>query len=270
MSPLTLDVTSDDGTGISVLDEGQGHTILIVHPGGGTSSSWTRVAGRLSQRYRVLRFDRRPYRDDPEVQASESMDHEVADVAAIAYAIAQPLLLVGHSSGAVVALESALASPSQFAGMVLYEPPVAVGGPLGGDALVRAQQALDSGDLGLAMKIHLREIVEVPGYQVALLSRCTPLWRQMIRFAPGQISDDAALESLGVGLDRYAELSVLTLLVGGARSPKHLRRRLDALAHVLPQLDSEVILRGQGHLANARAPGRLVDLIDAFAESLLW
>jgi len=39
-----------------------------------------------------------------------------------------------------------------------------------------------------------------------------PLWRQMTKYAPGQISDDTALESLGVGIDRYAGVDVPTLL----------------------------------------------------------
>jgi pimeloyl-ACP methyl ester carboxylesterase len=193
------------------------------------------------------------------------MDNEVADVLAATALAVRPPLLVGHSSGAVVALEAALAAPSRFAGMVLYEPPVAVTSPLGGDALVRARAALDAGKPGQAMKIHLREIVEAPGYLVTLLPVIRPLWRQVANYAPGQISDDMALESLGVGIDRYAGVDVPALLLGGTRSPVHLRLRLDALAGVLPQLHSVVILKGQGHLANARAPGKVSRIIETFA-----
>jgi alpha-beta hydrolase superfamily lysophospholipase len=70
------------------------------------------------------------------------------EVLAVAAAAGEPVVLAGHSSGAVVALEAALASPAQVAGMVLYEPPVAVTEPLGGDALVRAKAALAVGDPG--------------------------------------------------------------------------------------------------------------------------
>jgi alpha-beta hydrolase superfamily lysophospholipase len=54
------------------------------------------------------------------------MENEVNDVLAVAATAGEPVVLAGHSSGAVVALEAALASPAQVAGMVLYEPPVAV------------------------------------------------------------------------------------------------------------------------------------------------
>jgi alpha-beta hydrolase superfamily lysophospholipase len=62
---------------------------------------------------------------------------------------------VGHSSGAVIALEAALASPASFAGLVLHEPPVAVTMPLGGGALARANEALAAGDAGRALKIRI-------------------------------------------------------------------------------------------------------------------
>jgi pimeloyl-ACP methyl ester carboxylesterase len=166
------------------------------------------VAAALSERFWILRFDCLIYRHDPPPTGADAMAGEVSDVLAIASAVDGPLLLVGHSSGAVVAMQSALAAPSRFAGMLLYEPPVAVTGPLGGDALRRARAALDAGDLPV-------------------------------------------------------------LLLGGARSPARLRAGLDALANVLPQLDSVVILAKQGHLATLRAPGQVAAVIASFADRVL-
>jgi pimeloyl-ACP methyl ester carboxylesterase len=124
---------------------------------GGTFREY--VAAALSERFRILRFDRLIYRHDPPPTGADAMAGEVSDVLAIASAVDGPLLLVGHSSGAVVAMQSALAAPSRFAGMLLYEPPVAVTGPLGGDALRRARAALDAGDPDEAMAIHSRDMV---------------------------------------------------------------------------------------------------------------
>jgi pimeloyl-ACP methyl ester carboxylesterase len=263
-----MDVASPDGTHFTVTVDGQGPSILIVHPGGGTASSWTLVARRLATDHRVLRFDRRPYRDPGHPDPAATMENEVRDVLAIADAMDVPILLVGHSSGAVVALEAALASPAAFVGMVLYEPPVSVTAPLGGEALVRAQAALENGDLGLAMRIHLIEIVQVPRRTVRLTSLLPPVRRQSMKFAEGQIRDDSNLESLGVGIDRYQQLDVPALLLGGARSPSHLGFRLDALASVLPNVHSVVILRHQGHLANAFAPGKVARTIGRFADTV--
>jgi pimeloyl-ACP methyl ester carboxylesterase len=256
---------SADGFRIPVTEQGHGRTILIVHPGGGNSQAWARVAQTLMVRYRVLRFDRRPYAVLADVELTATMENEVSDVLAVAATADEPVLLVGHSSGGVVALEAALASPTPFAGMVLYEPPVAVTEPLGGDALIRAKAALAAGDPGLAMEIHLREIVRASNHLVSLLRLVGPLWRRMATFTPGQIQDDANIETLGVGIGRYADLNVPALLLGGARSPKHLRARLDALASVLPNVDSFVVLPHQGHLANAFTPRKIAHIIEPFA-----
>jgi pimeloyl-ACP methyl ester carboxylesterase len=73
------------------------------------------------------------------VDPRSSIAHEVDDVAAVAALLNGPRLLVGHSSGAVVALEALAASPSMFAGAVVYEPPVVINAPLGGEALAHGQ-----------------------------------------------------------------------------------------------------------------------------------
>jgi pimeloyl-ACP methyl ester carboxylesterase len=269
MGVSTIEVVSADGFRIPVTEQGQGRPILIVHGGGGPSESWARVAGHLATRFRVLRFDRRTYRRPGGAEPTATMENEVNDVLAVAAAAGEKVVLVGHSSGAVVALEAALASPVPFAGMMLYEPPVAVTAPLGGDALVRAKAALAAGDPDRALQIHLREIVRAPGLLVSFLRLVGPLWRQVTLFAPGQIADDVNLESLGVGIRRYATLGVPALLLGGARSPKHLRARLNALAAVLPDVDSVVILPRQGHMANTWTPGKVAHIIGAFADRVL-
>jgi hypothetical protein len=52
-------------------------------------------------------------------------------------------------------------------------------------------------------------------------------------------------------------------------APANLRARLDALASVLPRLDSVVILAKQGHLATLRAPGKVAVVIASFADRVL-
>jgi pimeloyl-ACP methyl ester carboxylesterase len=259
-------------TTIAVTDEGQGPAILLLHAGSTNGASWQGVAATLSGRFRVLRLDRWIYRTgptDPPPAGASAMAAEVGDVLAVAAAVTGPLLLVGHSSGAVVALESALAAPSRFAGILLYEPPLAVTEPLGGDPLRRARAALDAGNPGRAMTIHMREIVGASRLSVAAMRLVPPIWHVLRGYAPGQITDDEAIESLGVGLDRYARLDLPALLLGGGRSPAHLRARLDALAAVLPRVDSVVILPSQGHLANLRAPDEVARVIASFADRVL-
>jgi pimeloyl-ACP methyl ester carboxylesterase len=266
-----LPVPGADGRPIPVTDEGQGPAVLLLHPGTADRSSWARVASALAGRFRVLRFDRWTYRDghaEASPTGAEAMAAEVGDVLAVAAAAGERPLLVGHSSGAVVALESALAAPSAFRGLVLYEPPVAVDQPLGGETLRRARAALDAGDPDRAIAIHMREIAGAGRLMVTAMRRVPPVWKVVRTHAAAQITDDEAIESLGVGLDRYARLDLPVLLLGGGRSPAHLRERLDALAAVLPRLDGVVVLEEQGHMANLRAPGEVAEVIAAFAGRL--
>jgi pimeloyl-ACP methyl ester carboxylesterase len=86
--------------------------------------------------------------------------------------------------------------------------------------------------------------------------------------AAAQISDNEAIESLGVGLDRYAKLAVPALLLGGAKSQSHFRDRLTALASALPAVDSVVYMPGQSHGANLRGPDQVARVVADFAGSL--
>jgi len=260
--------TSADGGHVGWINEGQGPAILVIHPGSSDATSWEGVAARLSSRFRVARIQRRLYAADGP-PARHTMASEVDDVLAVAAAMGAPLVLVGHSSGAVVALECARTAPATFAGILLYEPPVAVTRPLGGDALRRARAALDAGDPGRAMAIHLRDIVQVPRWQIAAIRLTPSIWRRMRAYAPPQIMDDEAIEALGVGLDRYAGIEVPTCLLGGDRSPANLRDRLDALAQALPRVTSVVHLRRQGHAAHLTDPIQVAWAVEDFADAVL-
>lgn len=260
-------VISADGTRVGYTDEGSGMPIVIVHGGSSDVSHWERVARALSGTFRVIRIERRLYARNRQAKSPHTIQREVEDLAALFARIGEPVLLLGHSSGGVVALETALQCRSAVAGLMLYEPPVAVDRPLGGEGLVRAKQALARGNTSQALTIHLRDIVRFPRILV-LLMRLLPVWKELCALTPAQIADTEAIEALGVGVQRYARLEMPTLLLGGTRSPAHLGERLEALARVIPHAQT-VLLRGQGHLANLRAPEQVAQLVREFAEAVL-
>ena len=196
------------------------------------------------------------------------MTAELAELLAVLELVGAQPVVVGHSSGAIVTLEAALAAPDRFAGMVLYEPPLAVTQPLGPEAIRRARAAIDAGKPHRAMAIHLTELVGVSRLFVILLGLLPPVRSRLDSFAAAQISDDEAIESLGVGLDRYANLAVPALLLGGAKSKSHFRDRLTALANVLPAVDSVVYMPGQTHGANLRGPDQVARVVADFTEGL--
>ncbi|HEY4098044.1 MAG TPA: alpha/beta hydrolase [Baekduia sp.] len=255
-----LRATAPGGDVVEAIDEGSGPTVLVVHPGGAGASSWDGVARLLTSELRVVRVQRRLYAAGATIALPHRMARDAADVLAIAALLDRPLL-VGHSSGAVAALEAALVAPDAFSKMVLYEPPLATSTLVAGEAAARARAALDGGDPGGAMEIHLREIVRMPGAEVDALLALPGLRAELARYAAPQIAECEALDALGVGIARYAALDLPTVLIEGDASPAHLRARLADLAAVLPDVEEIVTLAGEGHVAHLTAPQLLADVV---------
>jgi len=263
-----LHALTADGAAVRAIDEGEGPALLVVHPGSSDATSWEPVAGLLTNEFRVVRVQRRLYDPDASTGLPHTMAADAADVLAVAALLARPLV-VGHSSGAVAALEAALAAPASFSAMALYEPPLPTTSPVAGEAGRRARAALDGGDPVAAMEIHLRDVVGMPQPAVTTMLANPEARAHFARMAAAQIADDEALDALGVGIERYATLDLPTLLIEGADSPAHLRARLADLAATLPRVERVVTLAGQGHTAHLMAPDRLAEVIRSFARRVL-
>lgn len=263
-----LTTTSADGTEVRAFDEGHGPVILVLHPGLDDGSRWAKVAGALAKRYRVVRVQRRQYRLDLTDGRPWPFDREVEDVQALAAVLDEPILLVGHSSGGITALEAMAASPAMFRGGVVYEAPVITGPPLGGEALVRAKAAIAAGKPGKAMQIFIADVVKAGVVVAAVVRPAIALVPSLRRFAPRQVDDLEAIDRLGNRLHAYAAIDIPVLLVGGDKSPVHLGDRLDALERTLPKVE-RVVMHKRGHDANVRAPAELARVIERFADKVL-
>lgn len=261
---------SADGTDVINTDDGHGPVIVILHGGLSDESAYDQVAAELTARFRVVRIRRRLYRLELTADPATTFARQVEDVLAVAHAIGEPILLMGHSSGAILALETLTTQqdPSPFAGAVLYEPPIVIDGPVGGEgALEQTRAALAKGRPDRALTIFLRRMVGL-GTPVALLAGAfTRVNKTMRDFVPRQIDDTEAINLLGPRLPAYAEIKTPVLMVIGARSPATLRERSDALAAVLPHVSAEV-MRRQGHGANRDSPAELAGLIATFADDI--
>ncbi|MEV0824482.1 alpha/beta fold hydrolase [Nonomuraea rubra] len=265
---MIITAKAADGTEARAVDEGRGPAILVLHPGLDDGTSWKAVAARLAPHHRVVRLHRRRYRLDLDQRAPCTVAQEVEHVLAMAEAIGGgPVLLAGHSSGAVIALEAMVAAPSAFAGAVLYEPPAVIGPPLGGpggEVHHRARAAIAAGRPGRAMRIFVRDTVGLPGWAALLVGWFVAVTPRMRALAPRQIEDNVAMDALGVRLDAYAGIRAPVVLLGGDRSPAHLGERLNALEGTLPH-PRRVLLPGQGHSAHAKAPDRVAAVIASLA-----
>ncbi|MET8145446.1 alpha/beta hydrolase [Sphaerisporangium sp. NPDC005288] len=271
-----LVTTSADGTDVRAYDEGKGPAVVLLGPGLDDGTRCRRLAGVLGARFRVLRPHRRQYRmdlkSDPRLGGSPcTIAEEVQDVMAVVRAVGEPVVLYGHSDGGVVALEALAASPSSFAGAVVYEPAAVIGPPLSGEdghILMQARAALAAGRPGKAMAVFLRGSVGMPGRQASLAGLAVALIPRYRRLIPGQLDSLDALDRLGVRLDTYATIKVPTVLLGGDRSPAHLGERLDAIERVMPHAE-RVIMRGRDHGADLRDHEQVAGIIQRLADKVL-
>jgi pimeloyl-ACP methyl ester carboxylesterase len=252
-----MEATANDGTVAQAVDEGAGTPILVLHGGMGDSSAWSRVTDLLRDRFRTVRLHRRQYRLD--LPRKITMPQEVEHVAAIARQLDKPLL-VGHSSGAVLALEALTADPELYSGGVLYEPPIVIDEPLGGDGIIAAREAMAKGRPGKAFAIFLRDMVQMNPVAARLIGALVGTRSELRDRVERQLDDNDAINALGVRLDAYAKLDLPILLLGGDKSPKHLGERLDALEKALPHT-RRLLMHGQGHNANNTAPRRVAQAI---------
>lgn len=169
-------------------------------------------------------------------------------------------ILVGHSYGAVVALEAAARLPGRVLAVVAFEPPYA---PLGGPAVRRAlartaratMRAAEAGGPAAAARAFM-DGVAGPAAWEALSERS----RSMLAAEGGGALADVGLEGLEpAGLRRIA--CPVTILAGGASEPWY-GSIADALVARVPGAE-RIDLAGLRHSAPTSAPAAVAAAVRA-------
>ena len=266
-----LAISSADGVDVRAYDEGQGPAIVIVGPGLDDGTRTKKLAALLARQFRVIRPHRRQYRWDLKTKGQRcSVAQEVDDVLAVADHVGQPLIVYGHSSGATVALEALVASPSTFSGGVIFEPAIVIETPWAGEhgkVITQARAALNAGKPGTAMAIFTRDVIGLPPWQAQMVGMFTSLYPRYRTLAACQIDDLEAMDELGIRLNAYARISVPTVLLGGDRSPARLSAPLDALEHGIPSAQ-RVVMHNKDHGADVKAPKTVAEIVETFANQV--
>jgi len=100
-------LTSKDGTRIAYKQSGKGPPLLLIHGSGIDHTYWEPVTAKLERNFTVYTVDRRG-RGESGDKEPYSIQWEFEDAAAIIDGISGPVDVVGHSYGALCALEAAL------------------------------------------------------------------------------------------------------------------------------------------------------------------
>ena len=105
-------------------ESGSGAGVVCIHANASTSGQWRGLMQRLAPAFHVLTPDSYGAGKSPEWPSDRviSLADEVALIEPVLTSAGEPLVLVGHSYGAVVALMAALVNPQRIRALALYEP----------------------------------------------------------------------------------------------------------------------------------------------------
>ncbi len=273
----TGSVTSADGTTIGYRRFGHGPAVILVHGGMQASQNFRKLAAELADEFEVFVPDRRgrgmsgPYGDHYAVQ------REVEDLQALV-AASRATRIFGLSSGALVTLRTALATPS-LTKVALYEPPLSIDGSAPVDWVPRYEREVDEGRIGAALVSVLQGLKTEPVLGKVPRFILVPLFTLAMRGAssapegevaipdlvPTQRYDIRLVKELSGTLQDYSALAAETLLLDGSRSPAYLRLAPEELARVIPN-SQQVTLTGLGHLGadDSGAPDRVAAELRTF------
>lgn len=254
-------VTSRDGTLIGFACSGSGAPLLLVHGTTADHRRWAHISPLLEQRFTVYAMDRRGRGASGEAAEYHTL-REAEDVAAVVEAIGGPVFLLGHSYGAVCSLEAALLT-GKVRRLILYEPPIPTGMPMGPpDIAGRIQALVDRGELEAALVLFLREVVQMPEQELEAY-RQLPMWQGRIQLAPTLPRELAFDKTYTFEAEKFAELQVPTAFLLGSDSPPFFQRVSEVVAAALPDCQV-VLLPGQQHIAMDTNPELFVREVENF------
>jgi pimeloyl-ACP methyl ester carboxylesterase len=257
-------ITSADGTPIAFERTGSGPPLVLVHGTTADRTRWHHLLPALTEHFTVYTVDRRG-RGESGDAADYDLTREFEDVAAVVEAIDEPVVLLGHSFGALCALEAALRTDN-LDRLVLYEAPLPVSDdfPDDADALAEMASLRDDGKDEEALVLFLRDVAGLPPAELDAL-RAAPNWPARVTAVHTVLRELPAVEAYEFDAARFAGLTTPTVLLSGGESPRFYGDATDALTQALPN-SRVVVLEGHAHAAMNTGPDRFVDEVVSFSQ----
>jgi pimeloyl-ACP methyl ester carboxylesterase len=251
-----------DSTVIGVDVEGVGQPCLLVHGTTADKSRWRELIERHPGRYMFVTYDRRGRGDSGDHQ-DYALEKEIIDLEAILADINEPVMLLGHSSGAIISLEACCRNPDKVQKLILYEPPIPTGSPLyDSDVLDELQREIEKGHNSRALKMFFSRVLKMPDHEIDNLMN-TPVWDVRVKQAHTIPREIIASEHYQFERDKFFRLHVPTLLLKGGDSPEKFTMPIDLLGEVLP--NSKIVsMPGQQHVAMNTNPELFEDIVFRF------
>ena len=238
-------VQSSDGTVIAFDQLGAGPPLVLVAGASCDRSIDAPLATALAEHFTVLNYDRRG-RGDSTDTLPFAVEREIEDIEALLAAAGGSAVVVGLSSGGALAAHAA-ASRLPISALVMWEPPYRLdldGQRKAKEYTVRLDALLAEGRRGDAVELFMRQ-VGLPDEAITG-ARQSPYWALGEGLAQTLAYDNAAMGDASIPTDRFATISVPTLVLAGGASPAWFRETAEAVAEAIPGARYGV-LDGQTH-----------------------
>ncbi len=98
--------------GLSVIDLGAGRPVVLLHGVGLNADAWGPQIDTLRGAYRVIAPDMPGHGGSPCPDATPTLETYVEAALAVVQTLSEPAMVVGHSMGAIIALDAAARAPS--------------------------------------------------------------------------------------------------------------------------------------------------------------
>jgi len=243
----------------------EGVPLVLVHGSLADMDDWLALVPRLSDAFRVVRYDRRGQTGSEAPEGPGSGRDDAAGLAALIEALgAAPAHVIGNSLGGLVALRLACERPELILTLQVHEPP--------------ALSLLDPGTPGLeevgALVSEVGDLLAA-GQAEAGARRCVEAmalgpggWaaapeemrQRVVANAPTFLDELRDPEALHVDRDALAQVGLPVFITGGDDSHRAFRAIVDGLAGIMPTAGGTV-MPGAGHVPHITHPDAYAALV---------
>jgi pimeloyl-ACP methyl ester carboxylesterase len=249
--------TSTDGTAISFAATGEGRTVVIVSGALSTAADAAPLAQALTDAgFRAVVWERRARGASGDHPGSTPKD-EVDDLAAVIDAAGGADAVLGHSSGAVLALYAAMRGVHTGA-LFLSEPPIDFDGSGFGDELPEKLQGLvDAGESEDAVASFQLDAIGLPAEMVDA-ARAGGQLAVLAPLAQSTVYDTRLTLRLRQVDPALLDVSVPVTVLRGAQTFPFLVAASDRLAAVMPDAQLVVVPESVMHRPDPVATVRVI------------
>jgi pimeloyl-ACP methyl ester carboxylesterase len=261
-------VTSANGTTISTQHIGSGRPLVIVSGALFASELWLKATPLISHRRAVV-VDRRG-RGKSGNGAVYSPELEIVDLQAVLESLKGPVDLLGHSSGAILALQVAQRTPANLERLIVYEPPVFFDAQdrIAADLPERLEALLAAGQPEAAVETFLREGPRVSDAELEK-TKARSTWAPLVESFAHTVAYDSRIQrAFSPDPAELSRIRVRTLMLLGDASPPRMRSGAETIAARLPNA-TLTELAGQQHMAMLSAPALFASAVNDFLTETL-